>query len=94
MLTPQWIKWLLAQLPGSFDIILFGSRALGTAQSYSDVDLCLKSHAGKPMDWHQLAKFKINLEDSDFPYVVDLVDYYCLAESFQAIIERDGVLLS
>ncbi|NNN20994.1 MAG: nucleotidyltransferase domain-containing protein [Acidimicrobiales bacterium] len=52
--------------------VVFGSRIKGTARKYSDIDLGFKGSA--PMPISTVAKLWNALDDSDIPYVVDIVD--------------------
>lgn len=55
------------------EVILFGSRARGTHQKASDVDLAIK---GKNIDLDTLAKLKYTLEEkTNLPYFFDVVIY-------------------
>ena len=54
------------------EVILFGSRALGTHKTASDIDLAIK---GK-VDINTLSKLKYTLEeDTNLPYFFDVVIY-------------------
>lgn len=55
------------------EVILFGSRALGTHKKASDVDLAIK---GKNIDINTLAKLTHTLEEqTNLPYFFDVVIY-------------------
>lgn len=55
------------------EVILFGSRARGTHQKASDVDLAIK---GKNIDLNTLAKLQYILdEQTNLPYFFDVVIY-------------------
>ena len=55
------------------EVILFGSRARGTHQKASDVDLAIK---GKNIDLDTLAKLQYTLEEeTNLPYFFDVVVY-------------------
>ena len=55
------------------EVILFGSRARGTHQKASDVDLAIK---GKNIDLTTLAKLQYTLEEETYlPYFFDVVVY-------------------
>jgi uncharacterized protein len=55
------------------EVILFGSRARGTHQKASDVDLAIK---GKNIDLNTLSKLKYSLEEeTNLPYFFDVVFY-------------------
>lgn len=67
----------------------FGSRAKGTAQKFSDLDLAIAAEL--PVGFHTLALLEEDLADSDLPMKVDVVDLLSLSPAFRAIVERDGV---
>lgn len=55
------------------EVILFGSRARGTHQKASDVDLAIK---GKNIDINTLSKLRYTLEEeTNLPYFFDVVIY-------------------
>ncbi len=70
------------------DVVLFGSRALNTFKSTSDIDLAIK---GK--DIHTIiAALIADFEESDLIYEVDLVDYASIStEKLIEHIDRHGV---
>ena len=54
------------------EVILFGSRALGTHKTASDIDLAIKGN----VDINTLSKLKFTLEeDTNLPYFFDIVIY-------------------
>lgn len=63
---------LFEQFPEISEVILFGSRAKGTAHEHSDVDLAIKN---SQLTRSQLNQIKFEIENSDVPYVVDLIQY-------------------
>ncbi len=57
----------------SGSVIVYGSRAKGTHGSRSDIDLVIKDSA--VLDDNLLYKIVNEIDESDFPYLVDL-QYY------------------
>ena len=54
------------------EVILFGSRALGTHKTAADIDLAIKGN----VDINTLSKLKYTLEeDTNLPYFFDVVIY-------------------
>ena len=54
------------------EVILFGSRALGTHKTASDIDLAIKGN----VDINTLSKLKYTIEeDTNLPYFFDVVIY-------------------
>lgn len=65
---------------------IFGSRARGTQQKFSDVDL-LYSSPKTPFPSGYLSKIAEDIEESRLPYKVDLVHEDQIASSY-----RDGII--
>jgi predicted nucleotidyltransferase len=63
----------------------FGSRVLGTARPFSDLDLAVMGD--EPLDFRQLSALKDAFADSNLPFRVDVVDWATTSESFRVIIE-------
>ncbi len=78
--------YLTSRLPG-VDIYLFGSRAKGEETPYSDVDIAIKSSDLNPKD---LAWIRFMIEESNFPFKVDLIDL-SKAPYLGEIIEKEGI---
>lgn len=72
-LTPRQVREIARVLAPWADridaVFLFGSRATGRHRPGSDVDLALHGRLG-PED---LARIRMAFEDSDLPYLVDVV---------------------
>ena len=87
-LTPEQMETvrsiLMAQVPG-VEVRVFGSRVLGTAREHADLDLALVS--GKPLEWREIEALKDAFADSDLPFMVDILDWNTLSESFRSAIE-------
>ncbi|MDX1918388.1 MAG: nucleotidyltransferase domain-containing protein [Candidatus Caenarcaniphilales bacterium] len=58
---------------------------------FSDLDLVI--YGMKPISKEKLLDAEEAFEESDLPIKVDLLDYQSLSKSFQAIIDRDHVIL-
>ena len=74
-LTPKELE-ILKNVFKKFDdikeVILFGSRALGTHKTASDIDLAIKGN----VNINTLSKLKYTLEeDTNLPYFFDVVIY-------------------
>ena len=63
--------------------VIFGSRANGTAQTYSDVDLGLLGD--QPINKQAYIRMVDELEESSLPYKVDVVDFATAEDSFKKI---------
>jgi predicted nucleotidyltransferase len=51
------------------EVILFGSRAKNTHTERSDIDLAIRN---SKIDRHVLGKLKLEIDNSDIPYLVDI----------------------
>ena len=72
-------------------IYLFGSRARKTHSVGSDVDLAVD--AGQKVDFRILRKIKDDIEESNIPYFVDIIDLHNVSEEFKESIEKDKISL-
>jgi len=68
---------------------LFGSRVLGRARTYSDLDVCLRGQQVLPLSL--LSDLSEAADDSSIPYVVDFSDFARLPEAFQREVVERGV---
>ena len=84
----QDLKSFLIQRFPDARIYLFGSRARGDAVEYSDIDIAIKSE--KPLR-NTMASVRFVIEESQFPYKVDLVDL-SLAPHLENTVEKEGIL--
>jgi len=105
-LTPEEQSWpdayrhaLRQQFPGLVqDIIIFGSKARGTARSDSDLDIVLILHEG---DWHlkdavSLPGYDLSIGTNVVPslHVYTAVEWQQLRDGqsvFREAVERDGI---
>jgi predicted nucleotidyltransferase len=62
-------------------VYIFGSRATGNHQRFSDVDI-LYDDLSKKIEDDFIYILKSSLEDSDFPYKIDLVNIVKIAASY------------
>jgi len=70
---------------------LYGSRAKGNYKSYSDVDLAI---IGSKVDRIQVGSILLDIDDSDFPYQVDLQNLNDINNvALQEHIERVGLII-
>ncbi len=87
-LTPEEMdlvkKILKSHLPG-VEVRVFGSRATGKAQPYSDLDLLLVGEDKIPRA--VLSRLEDAFSESDLPFRVDLVDWHRTSPSFLAALE-------
>jgi len=71
-------------------VYLFGSRARGTHQSGSDIDLALD--CGEVIDLTVLLKMYNDIDETTIPLSVDLVDIYAASDVLKRIIQKEGII--
>ncbi len=72
-------------------VAVFGSRVTGAAKPFSDLDLAVLGAESIPSA--VLANLRDELDESDLPFKVDVVEWAYASEPFRKIIERDSVPL-
>jgi len=95
-LTDSQKEYLLRTLNEYFpeaEFFVFGSRVRNTSGQYSDVDIIIEKQR-EPEDLKSLALARTELEEGDFPYIVDLVLSYHLDSSFAETIQKQRQKLS
>jgi predicted nucleotidyltransferase len=88
----ETIKKLLSKYPGIRSAVLYGSRAKGSYKTGSDIDLAL--HTDDTFAYADLLRLISDFDDSDLPYMVDLLEYRKLQnENLRDHIRRVGKVL-
>ncbi len=87
MKTLEALKAYLAESLPQAEIYLFGSRANKSATPYSDVDIAIKDDG---LTRKELAQIRFAIEESNFPYKVDLIDL-SKTPSLAEIVHKEGV---
>lgn len=72
------------------DIYLFGSRARKTNRSGADVDVALG--ALEPIHFMTIGNIKEDLEESNIPLFVDIVDLKTVSDVFLKEFKQDAIL--
>ena len=81
---------IITKLVQPRQIILFGSRAHGTAHRYSDYDIAL---VGVDMDHRTERRLKQALDDGLGIFTVDLINVDKVDPEFKDIIVQSGVIV-
>ena len=77
-------KIIRRHLPdASYRVFLFGSRAAGTAQPRSDIDIGIEGPAAVPQA--TLSAILEELEEAPTLYSIDVVDFRRLSEKFRRV---------
>lgn len=85
----QKIVAVFTQFPQISEVILYGSRALGTFKNGSDIDLSLK---GKDLNLETMNKIANELDDLLLPYTFDLSIYDQISnQDLKKHIDRVGI---
>lgn len=78
------IKSILQELLPTAEMWVFGSRAQGQGDKYSDVDILLKMP--EPIPFNVMFKLRDAFAESDLTLKVDLVDWHRVTPEFRASI--------
>jgi predicted nucleotidyltransferase len=94
-LTEEELAWIHDKLVTPLkkrgaQVYIFGSRARGTHQRFSDIDILVDSAEDLTSIISAIAE---ECEDSNFPYKIDIVDDRFLADSFRPSVLRDRLKL-
>ncbi len=92
-LDPRYKNEILRALEYHFPgakVILFGSRARGTNQPGSDVDIAVD--AGKKIELGELARARATLENTTIPFFTDLVDLNRVPQELRKVIVKEGIV--
>lgn len=85
------VRTILAQhVPGA-KVWAFGSRVLGTAQKFSDLDLAIEDKQELPLDTK--GNLRHAFMESDLPISVDILDMRTVKQPFKRIVEQQRVAL-
>ena len=72
---------------------IFGSRARGDHKKFSDVDLLYQVASSKKLPKGFLFDIQSTLEESDFPFKVDLVNRDEIASGYRDKVESEKIAL-
>ncbi len=81
------IEHIIAPFKDKYEFFAYGSRAKGNFRELSDLDIMVRGKI--PININDFEELKEKFDNSSLPYVVNLVDYFSLAESFYNIIKED-----
>ncbi|PIU01133.1 MAG: hypothetical protein COT74_01100 [Bdellovibrionales bacterium CG10_big_fil_rev_8_21_14_0_10_45_34] len=68
-------------------VCIFGSRAIGAHQKFSDIDVLFIEDDKNPIPSSFVSSLIVFFEDSTFPYKLDLVNNKFLAAGYRANVE-------
>ena len=85
------ITAIMASHPEIERVVLYGSRATGTYRDRSDIDLAI---IGNAIDHQTLGSVRLDLDESDIPLPIDVLDYTTLEnQDLKAHIDRVGITI-
>ena len=93
LISPEQKQFVIDTIRAVFpdvEILAFGSRIMGGAKQYSDLDIALHAKADLPLA--KLGDIKERFSESDLPFKVDLSDFALLTQEFQQIVRRTAVV--
>lgn len=71
----------------------FGSRVNGDACNGSDLDLVVKTKDETPLDLNEFMQFKEDLQESNIPFLVDVMDWGRIPDTFKENIKKQYEVL-
>ncbi len=78
-------KTLETRIP-NYEVRAFGTRVIGNARKYSDLDLAIVSK--QKLDWRVIEELKDLFSESNLPFIVDVLDWNSISREFQEVIEK------
>lgn len=78
--------------PQKNKVFIFGSRAIGKARKFSDIDIGIKSE--KEINTLLLSDIKEAFEESNIPYTVDVVDFPQVSDKFNEVAKQKIIYLN
>lgn len=85
------VKNILAGSVPEYDVMVYGSRADGTAKKYSYLDIAVMSD--KPLVATRLEKLSAEFTAAGFPFRVETIDWAATGASFRKEIKKTGVFI-
>ncbi len=76
-------KTIYKYLPEEYGVFVYGSRAAGKAAKWSDIDVGILGKEKVPS--REIALIKDEIEESNIPYLVDVVDFSRVSDKFKRI---------
>ena len=92
--TQELIKKIIFRYldPKINHIFIFGSRADNTVRRFSDIDIGIEGK--NKTSSTVLSMIKADLDDSDIPYTVDVVDFLTASINFKNIAKKNIISLN
>ena len=78
--------------PDEVHAFIYGSWAVGNNRKFSDIDIGIESK--KPISTEALGYIREAFEESDFPYIVEIVDFKNVSAQFQEVAKQKIIPLN
>jgi len=85
------VRNILAGHVPEFDVLVYGSRAEGTAKKYSYLDLAVLTE--RPLAAARLEGLSMAFTAAGLPFRVETVDWATIGSSFRSVIKKTGVII-
>ena len=85
----KMLKDILNKNIPDFPVYLFGSRTTNTIKAFSDIDLIIMTNNNLPSDI--VAQLTNEIDESNIPYKVDIVEWHLLSDSLKNSIQKQFV---
>ena len=85
------VKGILSKNVPEFDVMVYGSRAVGKANVHSYLDLAVMSD--KPLVAELVEKMTVAFKAANFPFRVETICWASTGASFRKEIKKTGVLI-
>lgn len=93
-LKPNFLKKVKGILAGhvpEYDVLVYGSRAGGSAKAHSYLDLAVM--ADNPLAALRMENLSVAFNKAGFPFRVETVDWAATGKDFRKVIKKTGVLI-
>lgn len=87
----ETVRSILSRHVADREVRVFGSRIMGKAKKFSDLDLAVMGDTSLSLSI--LADLEEDFRESNLPFKVDVVDWATTKETFRQIIEKENVVL-
>jgi predicted nucleotidyltransferase len=87
------LKLFKEHLHTKAQVLAFGSRVDGTAHETSDLDIVIKTNNEQKLDINELMQLKEELQNSNIPILVQVLDWYRIPQSFHKNILKNYEVL-
>ena len=85
------VKGILQRHVPNLTVWAFGSRVMGKAKRFSDLDLALVSD--RPLSKETIWALRESFSDSDLPFRVDVIDLASVSDDFKSVVEKNHSVL-